>query len=219
MRTPPLEPALRGYALVGEQASDPRLHAPAFARNGDAIREALRGILPESGHVLEVASGSGEHIVHIARAFPQLAFQPTDRDPAALASIDAWALQAKLANILPSMWLDAATPSWPVDRTDAILCINMVHISPWAATRGLFANAARILPAGGALVLYGPFDRAEIPLAASNAAFDADLRARNPAWGLRHVEALTALANGFAPPQVIDMPANNIVLIYRQKTV
>jgi SAM-dependent methyltransferase len=214
---PPLEPALRGYANATEQNSDPRLYAPAFARNGDAIRQALRSVLPESGHVLEVASGSGEHIVHIARAFTHLTFQPTDRDPAALASIDAWTKQAALLNILPGLRLDAADPSWPIDRADAILCINMVHIAPWTATSGLFANAGRILPTGGVLFLYGPFDRSGVPLAASNAAFDADLRARDSAWGLRHLDSLTELAGAFTPPQVISMPANNVVVIYRRR--
>ena len=216
----PVEPALRGYAAEGEAKSDSRLYAPAFARNGDAIRQALRAILPPSGQVLEVASGSGEHVVHIARAFATLTFQPTDRDPAALASIDAWAAHAKLANILPARRLDAAAPLWPIDiAAAAILCINMVHIAPWAATQGLFANAARLLPPGAPLILYGPFDRAGVPLAASNAAFDADLRERDPAWGLRREDAVTALAGDFDPPQVIVLPANNIILVYRRQAV
>ena len=214
---PPLEPALKGYVTAAGPVSDRRLYAPAFARNGDAIQQALRSILPESGQVLEVASGSGEHIVHIARAFGTLTFQPTDRDAAALASIDAWVKQAACANILPARWLDAADPTWPIDRTDAILCINMVHIAPWAATLGLFANAGRILPAGGALCLYGPFHRSGVPLAPGNAAFDADLRARDSAWGLRHLDSLTELTADFAPPRVVEMPANNVIAIFRRR--
>jgi SAM-dependent methyltransferase len=202
--------------VVGE-AIDSRLYAPAFARNGDPIRDALREILPQTGQVLEIASGSGEHVAHFARAFPRLTFQPTDADPAALASIDAWAQQAGLANILQARQLDATDPVWPVNRADAILCINMVHIAPWAATKGVFANATRILADGGALIFYGPFDRAGIPLAPSNAAFDADLRARNPAWGIRHLGALTALASGFLPLPIIEMPARNIIVAFRRR--
>ncbi len=208
-------PALAGYAGGIDDSSDARLHAPAFARNGDPIREALRQVLPQSGLVLEIASGSGEHVVHIARAFGALLFQPSDRDPAARASIDAWSRHAGVANVLPALALDAAT-DWPIARADAILCINMVHIAPWSATEGLFRNAARLLPPGAGLTLYGPFDRAGTPLAPGNIAFDADLRARNPAWGLRHLDALTRQATGFAPPSIIEMPSNNVLVTYRR---
>ena len=213
---PHLGPALTGYASGSEEVRDPRLHAPAFARNGDVIRDRLRDILPKTGHVLEIASGSGEHIVHIARAFAHLTFQPTDNDPAALASIDASAQHAALANILPARRLDAAEHHWAMERTDAILCINMIHIAPWFATQGVFANASRLLPEGGTLTFYGPFERAGVPLAESNAAFDAALRARDPSWGLRHLDSLSALAVGFAPPRVVEMPANNILASYRR---
>jgi SAM-dependent methyltransferase len=194
--------------------TDRRLHAPAFLRNGDPIRDALRGVLPERGVVLEIASGSGEHILHIARAFPHLSFQPTDRDPSALASIDSWAVDQALTNLRQAELLDAADTDWPIAQADAILCINMVHIAPWAATLGLFRNAARLLPPGGRLTLYGPFDRTGLPLAPSNMAFDADLRARDPAWGIRHLDTLTAHAAGFTPPDIIEMPANNILASY-----
>ena len=195
--------------------NDPRLHAPAFTRNGDPLRDALRHILPRGGLVLEVASGSGEHIVHFASAFSELIFQPSDPDAAACASIDAWSQHAGLPNVRPALKLDAV-PDWPVTQADAILCINMVHIAPWAATEGLFRNAARILPPGGPLVLYGPFDREEVPLAPGNVAFDADLRRRNPDWGVRRLQALTALAAGFAAPGIIEMPACNIIATYRR---
>ncbi len=195
--------------------NDARLTAPAFARNGDPIRDALRRILPDSGLVLEIASGSGEHIVHIARTFGRLTFQPSDPDPAARASIDAWSRQAALPNLRPAQAIDAAA-DWPIAGADAILCINMVHISPWPATEGLFRNATRLLPPGAPLTLYGPFDRTGIPLASGNVAFDADLRARNPEWGLRHLDALTNLATAFAPPAVIEMPANNIIATFRR---
>jgi SAM-dependent methyltransferase len=195
--------------------NDARLHAPAFARNGDPLRDALRHILPQCGLVLEIASGSGEHIVHFARAFGELVFQPSDPDAAACASIDAWSHHAGVPNVRPALALDAMS-DWPVMQADAILCINMVHIAPWAATEGVFRNAARILPPGGALVLYGPFDRHGVSLAPGNAAFDADLRRRNPGWGLRRLESLTALATGFALPGIIEMPANNIIATYRR---
>lgn len=202
--------------MVAAVTEDPRLFAPAFQRNRDAILAALRGILPGRGLVLEVASGSGEHVVHFAAGLPGLAFQPTDRDPAALASIDAWARRSGLAAIRPALALDAAVDPWPVAQADAILCINMIHIAPWAAAEGLFRNAARVLAPGAVLVLYGPFDRAGVTLAPGNAAFDADLRARDPRWGLRHLDAVTALATGFAPPEVVEMPANNLVVAFRR---
>jgi SAM-dependent methyltransferase len=176
----------------------------------------LRAVLPQAGLVLEVASGSGQHIVHLARAFGHLSFQPTDHDQAALASIDAWSDQSALSNLRPALRLDAAASSWPVAQAAAILCINMVHIAPWAATQGLFRNATHILPPGGPLVLYGPFDRDGVPRAPSNAAFDADLRGRDPSWGLRHLDSLTALGDGFGKPDVIEMPANNILAVYRR---
>jgi len=210
-------PALAGYACGAAAMNDARLHAPAFTRNGDPIRDALRHILPQSGLVLEIASGSGEHIVHFARAFSGLVFQPSDPDAAARASIDAWAHHAGLPNLRPALAFDAVS-DWPVTRADAILCINMVHIAPWEATIGLFRNAARILPPGGALVLYGPFDREGVCLAPGNVAFDADLRRRNPDWGLRRLEALTALATGFLGPGIVEMPVCNIIATYRRLT-
>ncbi len=198
-----------------EVSTDSRLHAPAVQRNRDPILAALRPILPQRGLVLEVASGSGEHVVHLAAALPGLVFQPSDRDPAALASIDAWVRDAGLTNIRPALALDAAGEAWPVAKADAVLCINMVHIAPWAATGGLFRGAA-LLPTGGVLVLYGPFERAGVPLAPGNAAFDADLRARDPRWGLRRLDDLTKLAAGFAAPEIIAMPADNLLVAYRR---
>ena len=138
------------------------------------------------GTVLEVASGSGEHVVHFAATFPALGWQPSDPDPAGLVSIAAWCAEAGLANIAPPLALDASAGEWPIDRADAILCINMVHISPWAATLGLLAGAARLLPTGAPLILYGPYVEPDVPTADSNLAFDASLRARDPAWGLRN---------------------------------
>lgn len=195
--------------------SDPRREAPAVARNRDAIRGVLRGILPPRGLVLEAASGSGEHVLHFAPAFPALTFQPSDPDADARASIDAWC--AGVANIRPALALDAAAAEWPIDQADAVLCINMIHIAPWAACLGLLRGAARVLPAGAPLVLYGPFRRAGVPTAPSNEAFDADLRARDPRWGLRDLEAVAAAAEGFDPPEVTAMPANNLTVAFRRR--
>jgi hypothetical protein len=193
-------------------------HAPATLRNRDAILEVLRAILPASGVVLEIASGTGEHIVHFAGVLRQLTFQPSDPAPEALTSIVAWLQESRLENVLSPVCIDASAPDWPVTRADAILCINMVHISPWAATEGLFAAAASLLPADAPLYLYGPYREAGVPTAESNEAFDQSLKARDPQWGLRHVEDMTALAtaHGFTLDQRIVMPANNLSLVFRK---
>ena len=198
--------------------TDPRRFAPAAARNRDPILAALRPRLPAAGLVLEVASGSGEHAIHLAAALPALTFQPSDPDPGARASIDAWAAKAGLANIRPALALDAAAADWPAAAADAVVCINMIHIAPWAACEGLVRGAARLLPAGGPLILYGPYRRDGRHTAPSNAAFDADLRARDPAWGVRDLEAVAALAagQGFGPPEAVEMPANNLTVIFRR---
>jgi len=197
-------------------ASDGRRTAPAAARNRDPILAVLRSSLPAAGTVLEIASGSGEHVVHFAAALPALDWQPSDPSPEARGSIAAWRDASRLANIRPPIALDAAAADWPVARADAILAINMVHISPWAATLGLLAGTARLLPAGGLLYLYGPYRRAGHPLAPSNAAFDADLRARNPQWGLRAVEEVAAAATGLRLAEIVEMPANNLSLLFRR---
>jgi len=160
---------------------DPRRFAPAVARNRDPILDAIRRHLPATGLVLEVASGSGEHAVHFAAALPGLDFQPSDPEAGARASIDAWAAASGLANIRPALALDAAAPAWPVAAADAVVGINMIHIAPWAAAEGLMRGAAAILPPGAPLILYGPYRRGGAHTAPSNAAFDADLRARDPA--------------------------------------
>ncbi len=195
---------------------DTRRHAPATARNREPILEVLRRVLPPQGLVLEVASGTGEHAAHFAAALPNLTFQPTDRDAEARASCDAWTRD--LPNVRPALALDAAEEAWPVVTADAVLCINMVHISPWTATLGLMRGAARLLPPGGPLVLYGPYRRSGAHTAPSNAAFDADLRARNPEWGVRDLEAVAeaAAGQGFSAPTLHEMPANNLVLVFRR---
>ena len=193
--------------------------APAAARNRQPILDVLRDCLPASGIVLEVASGTGEHAVHFAAALPRFTFQPSDPDAGARASIDAWAAERGLANVQPAIALDATSERWPLARADAVLCSNMIHIAPWQAAVGLVSGAARLLPEHGVLFLYGPYHRDGRPTSAGNAAFDADLQRRNPAWGIRHLEDVAALAmdRGFAAPQIVDMPANNLSLIFRRR--
>ena len=192
--------------------------SPAAERNREPIAAVLRDVLPERGLVLEVASGTGEHAVHFAGAFPHLLVQPSDPEASALRSIAAWRAEAGLPNLLEPLELDAAAPEWPVHRADAILCINMVHISPWAATEGLMRGAGRLLPPGAPLILYGPYRRAGVPTATSNEAFDESLRARNPRWGLRDLEAVAAEAerHGLAFERLWEMPANNLTVAFRR---
>ena len=194
-------------------------HAPAVARNTEPILQVLHRVLPAEGLVLEIASGTGEHAAHLAAAFPHLEFQPSDPDAEARASIDAWRAELALANLRPAIALDAHASEWPLPHADAILCINMIHISPWAATQGLIAGAARTLPTGGLLYLYGPYRRADIPTAPSNDAFDADLRRRNPAWGLRKLEDVADLAAqaSLHHADTIDMAANNVSVIFKRR--
>lgn len=191
--------------------------APATERNREPIAAVLRQVLPERGTLLEIASGTGEHAVHFAGLFPQLLWQPTDPDPLALASIAAWRDDAGLDNLLEPLRLDAAAQPWPLASADAILCVNMVHISPWAATEGLMRGAVRLLASGAPLVLYGPYLRAAVQTAPSNEAFDRSLKARNPEWGLRDLEAVEAEAgrNELRLERVVEMPANNLILVFR----
>ena len=194
-------------------------HAPAAERNRDPIAAVLTEELPAEGLVLEIASGTGEHAVHFARTYPGLTWQPSDPDADSRASIAAWREEAGLANLLAPVALDALAPPWPVEAADAVLCINMVHISPVAATEGLLAGAAELLSPGAPLVLYGPYLEAGIETVLSNLAFDASLKARNPEWGLRSVEWLDqrAAAHGFARTRRVAMPANNLTLVYRRR--
>ncbi|KQX25331.1 MULTISPECIES: DUF938 domain-containing protein [unclassified Sphingomonas] len=198
--------------------TDARRHAPATARNSEPIAAILRAVLPDAGTVLEIASGSGEHAIFFARAFPQLSWLPSDPDPSAIASIRAWAEAARLPNLRPPLTIDAASPDWPIEKADAILCVNMVHISPWEATVGLMRQAGRLLPAGAPLILYGPYIQAGVETAASNLAFDENLRSRDPRWGLRALEDVTALAeaDGLHLDAVHPMPANNLTVVLRK---
>ena len=200
------------------RASGARRSAPAALRNREPIAEVLAEWLPPSGLVLEIASGSGEHAVHFAERFPDLDWQPSDVHPDALASIAAWREEAGLPNVRPPLVIDAASTDWPIDRADALLNINMVHISPWASALGLLAGAARILQAGAPLIMYGPWLKDDIDTVDSNLAFDADLKRRDPEWGLRRVEdfAEAAAARGLTFEATRAMPANNLMLLLRR---
>jgi hypothetical protein len=202
--------------FVFEAGAEVKRHAPATERNRDVIAQTLACVLPTEGLVLEVASGTGEHVVHFAKMFPALTWQPSDPDPIALTSINAWRADSNVPNVRPAMLLDASA-DWPIAQADAVVCINMTHISPWAATVGLLRNAARLLPQSAVLFIYGPYNQRDVPLADSNAAFDAALRQQNALWGLRFVEDIAAEAHvsGLHLDSVIDMPANNLSLIFR----
>jgi hypothetical protein len=202
--------------FIFESGPDVKRHAPATERNRDVIAETLARVLPADGLVLEVASGTGEHAVHFAKRLPGLIWQPSDPDPIAIASINAWRADTKLANVRPAMQLDASA-DWPISHADAVICINMTHISPWAATLGLLRNAARVMPPSAVLFIYGPYNQHGVTLADSNAAFDMSLRQQNPEWGLRYVDDIVEEADkiGLRLDQVIAMPANNLSLIFR----
>ncbi|MCQ4159651.1 class I SAM-dependent methyltransferase [Roseomonas sp. GC11] len=199
---------------------DPRYSSPAALRNRDPILEALRRLLPPAGLLLEIASGSGEHAEHFAAGLPGWVIQPSDPDPAARASIAARVAEAGRPNLRPPLALDATAPeSWPPLRADAVLAVNMIHIAPWSATPGLLAGAARCLATAGApLILYGPFREGGGHTGPGNAEFDASLRARDPAWGLRDLEevAQAARAAGFIPGPVERMPANNRLVLFHR---
>jgi SAM-dependent methyltransferase len=198
--------------------SDPRQYRPHVARNRDPILDVLKRVLPERGVVLEIASGSGEHAAYFARALPSLTWQPSDPDKEALTSIAAHRDDVALANLLTPLQLDVTAAAWPVAHAAAILCCNMIHIAPWAACEGLLAGAERTLKHGGILYLYGPYKVGGTHTAPSNAAFDADLRGRNPAWGIRDLDEVTALAgrHHLALVETVAMPANNLSVIFRR---
>ena len=199
------------------QPDERRRSAPAVARNCESIAATLSDWLPVAGLVLEIASGSGEHALAFARRFPDLDWQPSDPDPLALASIDAWRADGP-RNLRPPLPLDAAMPDWPVDHADALLCINMVHISPWASTLGLLDGAVRVLDPGAPLILYGPWVVEGVETASSNLAFDADLKNCDPRWGLRSLSDFggEAKSRGLIFEQCRTMPANNVMLLFRR---
>jgi SAM-dependent methyltransferase len=202
----------------GESLGAGGLESPAAERNKQPILEVLEKVLPRGGTVLEIASGTGQHVVHFARALPALVWQPTDVEPELRAAAAARVAAAALANLLPPLRLDVLDASWPVAEAAAVLCINMIHISPSAATPALMRGAARVLGERAPLILYGPFRRPGYPTAPSNEAFDASLRARNPDWGLRDLDevAASARAHGFELADIVAMPANNLTVVFER---
>lgn len=192
-----------------------RQHSPSCERNRDVILAVLQRVLPAEGLVVEVAAGTGQHAAWFSAALPGLTWQPTDADPVARASIDAWCAEGA-GRVLPAVALDVARDPWPVERCDAVVCINMVHISPWAATEGLMRGAAGALAPGGVLYLYGAYKRDGAHTAESNARFDEWLKARDPSYGVRDLEAVVSLAEreGFTLREVVEMPANNLSVVF-----
>jgi hypothetical protein len=208
------------HASSSSDAADAivRRRAPAAERNRDAILAVLERLLPTTGIVLEIASGTGQHAVHCAAALPGIVWQPSDPSADARASIAAWRTQAQLPNLAEPLALDVTADDWGIGEVAAVVCINMIHISPWEAAVALFRGAAARLGAGAVLYLYGPYRRNGAHTAPSNEAFDAQLRASDPRWGVRDLEAVESLAatNGFVLEETVDMPANNFSVVFRK---
>jgi len=202
---------------IGEQSDDGRWIAPSAERNKDPILAVLSRVLPARGLVLEIGSGTGQHVAHFAKATPDLQWQPSDADLAYRPSVVRWIDKEKLANVRAPMLLDVHDASWPVAIVDAVVAINVLHVSPWSATAALFDGARNIVRRDGIVFLYGPFMRAGRHTAPSNAQFDASLRAHDPQWGVRDVDDVVAIARAarFALVEIIEMPANNLSVVFR----
>ncbi|MEX0923515.1 MAG: DUF938 domain-containing protein [Rhodovibrionaceae bacterium] len=200
-----------------QQSGAAKRHAPATQRNRAPLLAVLRETLPRQGLALEVASGTGEHAAYFAPALAPLVWQPSDPNPELRASIAAHAAEAACETLRPPLDLDAGAADWPIAEADAVVCINMIHIAPWRAAEGLLAGAGRLLPAGGPLILYGPFVVAG-ETAESNRAFDASLKAQNPEWGLRALEEVAEAAgrHGLELTGTHAMPANNLSVVFRR---
>ncbi len=192
------------------------LDYPATHRNQEPITNLLRDLLPADGSVLEIASGSGQHCAHLARLFPDLRWQPSDRDKHSLSSISAWT--ESITNVLPPVSLDACESDWHQFEHAAILCINMIHIAPWAACEGLMRGAKQVLPMGGFLYMYGPYMRAGRHTSKSNARFSEDLQKRDERWGVRELNRVESFASdqGLHLDKIVQMPANNLSLVFRR---
>ncbi|MEP2989539.1 MAG: DUF938 domain-containing protein [Parasphingorhabdus sp.] len=204
--------------FTDKPTSSDQKYAPATMRNRDAIVAGLREVLPQTGTILEMASGTGEHAVYFGQKFPNLTFQPSDPDPECCRSIAAWTAREAVENVRPPLQLDALIKEWDIESPTAIICINMLHIAPWEASIGLFNHAAQLLAPGASLFLYGPYFRDGVEPAQGNLDFERSLKSRNLQWGIRDVSDVDKLANqnGFVQERLIEMPANNISLIYRK---
>jgi hypothetical protein len=211
------KPPMRCETLSRLEAG--RLVSPSAERNKGPVAEVLKRALPDRGLVLEVGSGTGQHVVHFAREAPHLTWQPSERDAECLQSIALWLAAEGPANVLAPLRLDVSEQPWPIASAAAVVSLNMIHIAPWAAGMALIRGAAAILGPGAMLFLYGPFRRGDKQTSPSNEAFDRQLRAQNPAWGVRDLEevALYAAAHGFGPPETHDMPANNLSVVLRKR--
>jgi SAM-dependent methyltransferase len=204
--------------LDGQKLDDGRWFTGSAERNKDPIVNLLRRALPHAGHILEIGSGTGQHVAYFAKALPELTWQPSDPDDEFRESIRSWAKFENLDNVGAPIDLEVCRLPWPVTRADAVLCINMIHVARWAATQALFSGAKQVLASGGHLILYGPFKRFGRHTAASNEVFDARLRTTDPSWGLRDLEKVveTADQTGFSLTEIVEMPANNFGVVLRR---
>ena len=202
---------------TGDERGGGKRFAQSAERNKGPILEVLRRALPASGLVLEIASGTGQHVTHFARALPSLEWQPSDADPELRRSVECWLREDPLANVRPPIALDVHDRPWPLAHADAIVCINMIHVAPWESTLALFAGAREV--DASVVFLYGPYRRFGAQTAASNEQFDASLKANDPSWGVRDLEAVeqVAVEKGFALAEVVGMPANNFSLVFKRE--
>ena len=202
----------------GEKRADGKWFIAAAERNKGPILEVLARVLPRRGVTLEIASGTGQHVIDFAKAFPDLTWQPSDPDAELRESIALRVRDERLPNVNLPVDLDVTRLPWPLQTADALVCINMIHVAPWSATLALFEGAKALLPAQHVLFLYGPYRRHGGHTSASNAKFDSDLRAQNPEWGLRDLEAVSDVAGraGFVLAEIVGMPANNFSLVFRR---
>ncbi len=204
---------------IGEQLADGRWLAPSAERNKGPIADVLARVLPSSGLVLEIGSGTGQHVAHFAKTFPELAWQPSDADTTYRESVSRWIEAENLSNVRAPLQLDVHDRPWAIAAADAIVCINVLHVSPWSAAIALFKGARDIVGSHGAVVLYGPYRRGGHHTAPSNERFDASLRAHDPRWGVRDLDDVTAVAEraGFVRADIVEMPANNLCVVFRRE--